>query len=297
MNQADQKQNVALIVKMDHGDYWNTVKIGAEAAAKEFNINLTFSAPRDEEDVKGQIALINQSLQLGADALVLAANDSNILAGIAGLGSKRKLPVVAIDSQLESTRVKSFIGTNNYDSGTKAGQKLVELMGETSHVAIMSYVQSADNAAQREKGLMDALKAYPGINVVAKEYCFSDSQLASTLTHKMMTEHKQIDVIVALNTIASIGVANEIQKMGLGGHVKIITFDSTTEELALLQEGIIQATIIQNPFSMGYLGVKYAVEAMNGHSIPDHMDTGSKVIDMDNMFWSENQKLLFPFVK
>jgi ribose transport system substrate-binding protein len=270
--------------------------IGIQCAL-ELNINLTFSAPRDEEDVRGQIALIQKSLKAGTDALVLAANDFKTLSTISGLDNKGKTPVIAIDSEMQYTPVNSFIGTNNYESGMKAGNKLIEIAGENSHVAIMSFVQGASNAEQREKGLMDAILPYSGIQVVAKEYCFSDPILASTLTNKILTNNKQVDVIVALNTVASIGVADEIQKMGLGGKVKIITFDSTTEELALLQEGIIQATIIQNPFSMGYLGVKYAVEAIDGHSIPEHIDTGSKVIDLDNMFWSENQKLLFPFVK
>lgn len=64
-----------------------------------------------------------------------------------------------------------------------------------------------------------------------------------------------------------------------------------------LQDGTVQATVIQNPFSNGYLAVKYAVEALEGATIPERVDTGTKLIDLENMLWPENQKLLFPFVR
>ena len=102
---------------------------------------------------------------------------------------------------------------------------------------------------------------------------------------------------MALNQISSSGVASAVQSRNLQEKVKIITFDSTSEELELLQEGIIQATIIQNPFSIGYLGVKSAVEALEGKRVQKRVETGIKAIDLSNMFWSDNQKLLFPFIK
>lgn len=64
-----------------------------------------------------------------------------------------------------------------------------------------------------------------------------------------------------------------------------------------IQEGIVQATVIQNPFSNGYLAVKNAVEILQGIKVPERVDTGTKLIDLDNMLWPENQKLLFPFVR
>ncbi|MED4605491.1 substrate-binding domain-containing protein, partial [Paenibacillus validus] len=107
-----------------------------------------------------------------------------------------------------------------------------------------------------------------------------------------------VDGIVALHAVSSIGVAEEIERLGLQGKVKVVTFDSTLEDIEYLQEGVIQATIIQNPFSMGYLGVKYAVDLLGGSKkVPARYDTGTTVIDQNNMFWSDNQKLLFPFVK
>jgi ribose transport system substrate-binding protein len=95
----------------------------------------------------------------------------------------------------------------------------------------------------------------------------------------------------------STAAAEQIREMGLSGEVKLVGFDNSPEELEWLQEGVIQATVIQNPFSIGYLGVKTAAEAADRQHVEKRIDTGTKVIDAVNMFWSDNQKMLFPFVQ
>ncbi|WP_246315451.1 substrate-binding domain-containing protein [Paenibacillus foliorum] len=290
-------KNITLVVKMQTGDYWKTVRMGAEAAAKEFNVNLNVLEPKDEEDVSGQIALVNESIRQGTAAIVLAANDYNALAEAAEQAAGQRIPVITIDSEVNSSKVRSFIGINNYEAGRKAGRKLIQLTGDHGRIAVMSNGKDSRNSVQRERGLMEEIAQYPDVQVLKKEYCFSDKKLCGEQTRKIIEEHTKIDGIIALNAISSLGVANEIQRLGLAGKVKVITFDNTPEDIEFLQEGVIQATLIQNPFSMGYLGVKYAVEALGGKKIPEFVDTGTKVIDQENMFWSDNQKLLFPFVK
>ncbi|WP_235828118.1 substrate-binding domain-containing protein [Brevibacillus migulae] len=294
---ADKKKNVALIVKMKHGDYWNTVKMAAEVAAKEFDVNLNFYAPDYEEDILGQVELIKQAIQDGTDAIVLAPSDPMALETAAQPRVGKSIPVIIIDSEMESAKAKSFIGTDQYDSGLKAGERLAQLVGESGKVAILSYVTKAGNAEHREKGLLEALRRHPGITIVAKEYTASDKQLASDLTSQLITEHPDLDGIAALNATLSLGAAEEIDRRGLAGSVRIVAIDSPSEVLSYIQEGVIQATITQQPFTMGYLGVKHAVDSLRGVQVPARVDTGTKVIDLENMFWSENQKLLFPFVK
>lgn len=290
------KLTISVVLKMNQGDYWRTVRMGAEAAAKEFNVNVNFTAPNDEKDVQGQIQLVNDAISSGTDALVLAANDFKGLVDISERAAAQRMPVITIDSEVDSPKVSSFIGINNYEAGKKAGSKIVELVSVTSRIAVLNFGEGAKNADEREHGLLDELARYPQVEVVSKQYCYSDLLLCREQTRKLLLE-KHVDGIVALHAIASIGVADEVESLGQAGKVQVVTFDNTPEDIEFLQEGVIQATIIQNPFSMGYLGVKNAVEAMQGKKIPRFVDTGTKVIDQDNMFWSDNQKLLFPFVK
>ncbi|MBA2943495.1 substrate-binding domain-containing protein [Paenibacillus sp. CGMCC 1.16610] len=294
---TEKKKHLEVVLRSQNGDYWKTVKMGAEVAAKEFNVTLDFRAPDDEGDVKGQIALMEQSVNSGPDAIVLAANDYKELSGVVDDAEGRGIPVVAIDSEVESRKARSFIGANNYEAGQMAGQQLIKLVGPKGNIAIVSFKQGERNTELREQGLLDEISKYPTMKVIAKVYTMTDRGTADQLTQGIIEKYPHLDGIVALNEISSIGVADAIQRMNLQDKVKIITFDSTSEELELLQEGVIQATIIQNPFSIGYLGVKNAVEASHGKKIPGRVDTGIKAIDLNNMFWSDNQKLLFPFIK
>jgi ribose transport system substrate-binding protein len=292
-----QKKHLEVVLRSQNGDYWKIVKMGAEVAAKEFDVTLDFRAPGDEADVNGQIALMEQSISIKPDAIVLAANDYKGLTEVVDQAASLNIPVVTIDSEVDSRNAKSFIGANNYEAGKIAGQQLIKLTGAKSSIAIVGFKQGERNTEQREQGLLNEISKYPEVKVVDKVYSLTDRDLAGQLTSDIIRRNPKLNGIVALNEISSIGVADAIGRMGLQGQVKIITFDSTSEELELLQEGVIQATIIQNPFSIGYLGVKNAVDALKGGKIPSRVDTGIKAIDLNNMFWSDNQKLLFPFIK
>lgn len=293
-----EKPRVALVLGMRHGDYWKTVYLGAEAAARERGANVSFLGPDDEEDMKGQVEAIRQALADGADALVLAPNDDAALAEAVEQAAQT-VPVITIDSKVKSGKVKSHIGTDNYAAGTQAAGALLELLGDgPKRIGIVGFVQGTLKADQRERGLLDGLRGRGDIQVADKTYSFSDQQLASELTQQMLAKHGRLDGIVAMNSIASVGAAEALVKAGLAGSVKLVAFDSTVRELELLQEGTIQATVVQNPFGMGYLGVQHAMDVLKTGKAPAaSVDTGSKVIRQDNMFSYENQKLLFPLLQ
>jgi ribose transport system substrate-binding protein len=291
------QKEIVLIAKSKEGEFWNTVKMGAEAAATEFNVKLIFDGATDETDVKSQIDLVNKYLAYGTDGLILAANDYTKLVQSVVKADRLGVPVITIESEVNSPEVRSFIGINNYEAGRQAALKMKELTDSKGRFIILNFVKGSRNAEQREKGIRDEWASTPGMQVVESAYCNSDLVRCRQLTREMLAKYSDIDGIIALNAAASIGAAEQLQDMKRDGEIKLVAFDNTPEELEWLQEGIIQATLIQNPFSMGYLGVKTAVDAMNRQSVPKMIDTGTKVIDADNMFWSDNQKMLFPFVQ
>jgi len=294
---TDTVRKVSMIVKMTSGSFWNTVKMGAEVAAKEYNVELTFLGPDSEDDIEGQIKLVDDSIKNNADAIILSASDYMKLAQVTDRAAYHKIPVISMDTEVASARVKTFVGTNNYEAGQRAAERMVALINGRGQIGLVSFVEGARNADERASGMMDYIARFPNVEVVDTVYCGSDVQLASRLTKEMLSKYPNLRGIIALNEMAGIGVSQEVDKLGFGGIVKIITFDSPPEVIEMLQEGIVQATVIQNPYSNGYLAVQHAVEAIEGMHVPERVDTGSKLIDLDNMLWPENQKQLFPFVR
>lgn len=297
LQNGDQVLVVDMIVKMDRGDYWSTIKMGAEVAAKEYNVRLNFLAPENENDYKDQIRLMEESIERRPDAIVLAASDYEALGQVTDRTSYYGIPVISMDSEVASTKVKTFVGTNNYEAGQKAAERLVELIGERGEIGIVNFVKGARNADQREEGFLDYVARFPGIRVLDTRYCGSDEMLAYRLTRDMLQAYPGLDGIVSLSAESSIGAGRAVEELGYGGTIKMIAFDNPPEMLELLQEETVQAMVVQNPFNNGYLAVMAAAKAAHGERLEDKIPTDTKLIDLDNMLWPENQKLLFPFVK
>lgn len=300
INSLDGKKNIAVILKMNTGNHWGTIKLGADAAAREFNVDLDYATPDDEEDINGQIRLVNQKLDdkdKKVDALILAASDYEALVPVTEKAYKMGIPVIIIDSEVKTDKIDSYIAVDDIEAGKKAANMLVSIAGTRCTVAIMSFVKGSKNAVEREEGLRDSLSKYHDIKIVDTEYSLSNPKIAKELTKKIITKNKNLDAIVALNETSSEGVAEAIDEMGLKGKVKIIAFDSTQQEIDYIENGTIQAAIIQNPFSIGYLAVKTAVDLMDGKKVNKRIYTETKAITRDNMYLPENQKLLFPFIK
>lgn len=290
------KAKIMIIVKAMDNDFWKTVILGCESARKEFDVDMEVSYPKNEKDVKGQIKLVNLAISKKADAIVLAACDYERLVPVTEKAIKAGIPVIVIDSAVNSPKVSSFIATDNEQTGGVVGNELVELAGPKCNVVIMNFVKGAATGDQREEGLMEVINKHPGIKVLDKEYSFSDVGIARAQTKVVMKEYLNVDVIIALNAPTTNGVCKAIKEMKLGGKVKVIGFDSTHEEIDAIEEDVMQAAIVQNPYSMGYLGIKNALEVLEKKDVQKYVDTGSKVIDKSNMYTPENQKLLFPFV-
>ena len=295
LSTQEKRIHIKVIVKKRDASFWTVVKMGAEAAEKEFGVTVDFDGPIDENDIDGQIQMVNEAIYKKVDALVLAASDYTRLVEVAEKAVSEKIPVIIIDSDINSSKMNSFIGTDNIDAGKLLGETMIKKVGESCNIVVMSFIKGAASSDQRDEGLFEVIDSHSKINVLSSVYCNSDEDIAEQLTKELVQQFQNIDAFVCTNAYGTVGVARAINKLGLAGKVKIIGFDSTPEEVSFMEKDVIQSLVIQNPFSMGYLGVKYALDATNAKTFPKIINTDSKVIDQDNMYLPENQKLVFPF--
>ncbi|MBB6636805.1 substrate-binding domain-containing protein [Cohnella thailandensis] len=285
---------VQMIVRSSQSDYWHTVSLGAEAAAREFGISLNQVAPSSEGDAGGQLRQAEEALLSKPDAIVLAANEDAAFGPFLTDAEKKRIPVIAIDSLLTSGKTETYIGIDNELAGREAVRQLNALLGEKGNIGLLAYANGGINGKLREAGARKAAQQAAGLKLVDFRTCGEGDceQAAGELL-----DENRLDGLVALNATASEGAARELKRRGIAGGVKLVGFDSSPELLELLQEGYIQKLVVQNPFSMGYLGVKQAIEAASGRRLPERTEMDTAIIDKDNLFWMKNQKLLFPVVQ
>ncbi len=293
------KVKVALIVKMKYGEYWETLKMGADVAAKELGVQVDFMAPEEESAYKVQRQMIRQAADEGYDGIVLAPSDLHLLEPAMEYAHDAGVPIVLVDSAVSNTLYYRSFATDNYKAGKTIGQLVLDLAGQEAKVGIINFVSGSENAIEREKGLRDFLSTYESVVIRDTMYSMSDVDLAAQITDFMLNELRPPDVIVGLNAISTLGIAQEMSKYAEEDQIPVIGFDSTKQEIEYLESGVIDHTIVQNPFSMGYLGVKEVVRASQGFSLrPEEakdVQVETVIIHKDNLYEPENEKLVFPF--
>jgi ribose transport system substrate-binding protein len=275
-------------------NFWLSVKAGAEQAGKDFNVNIIWKGPSVETDIAGQIAIVEDYINKKVDAIVLAACDAVSLIPAIDKARTAEIPVITIDSGVDSDIPLSFIATDNIAAAEKAADILAELLNGKGEIALIPFVPGAATSIMREQGFKKGLEKYPALKLVAIQYSQADVATAMTITENIVTAHPNLAGIFAANESGAIGAAQALISKGLAGKIKLVAFDAAPNEIEALKQGTIHALIVQNPFKMGYEGVKAAINVLNGKPIEKRIDTGVAIVTNENLNSPEIQQLLNP---
>jgi ribose transport system substrate-binding protein len=295
---SDASPEITVVIKSTEAsmEFWQVLSDGVRVAAREFGVTVHITGPPNESDIEGQIKILDEAIQRRPSAIIMAATDVERLVPVASRIRESGIALLTVDSGIHSDLPVSFIATDNVEAGRKAGAAMAGLLQGPSKVAIISFVQGTATQIDREQGVRQELKGHSDIDILGTYYSNGVEEKAYEITKQLLTEHPDLSGIVGLNETSTVGAGRAIEELQLIGRVKLVGFDNSIDEVKLLEAGVMQVTVIQKPFNMGYLSVKTAVEAIRGQEVPARIDTGSVVITKQNMYTDENQKLLFPFV-
>lgn len=292
-----QRHSVALVVKSTQSEFFRSVFAGAEAAAAEYNLELTIAGPETEEDYEAQNQLIAQAVEAGAEAIVFSAIDHEENAAAIDAAAQVGVQIVTIDSGVGSDQVSTYIGTNNYAAGQMAAHAILERVSGPLYVGVVNYDVSTANGQERERGAADAFAASGRAQITAVVNTLTEAGQAQEDTAALLTAHPEINVLLALNEPTSVGAARAMEELGLSEEVFFAGFDSNVVTVDGLQDGSVDALVVQNPYAMGYLGVESAYQLLTGQggSLAETVDTSTQVVDRSNLFTLDSQKALFSF--
>jgi len=292
----DNELNIGILLRSVNDDYWNYVRKGADLAALEYDVKLQLHFPEHDGDIDGQIRSAMAMIEGNPDAIIIGANSDESFASVLKEAARRKIPVIAVDSQLTSGKVSSYIGSNNKTEGQRAMREMAKHLSYSGKILLVGYVNGGINGDLREQGVYEELEHYDGITLVDHIECSRDQEACKSQLVQLI-ELYEPDGILALNTISSVSSALAIKQINAAEKIKIVGFDSSMQLLELLQEGQLQSLFVQNPFSLGYLSVQKAVEAAKeSTSGKDHI-VQMTIVNKENMFWLKHQKLLFPVIQ
>ena len=292
-----QQHTVALVVKSTETEFWLSVFAGAEAAATEYNLTLSITGPDAEEDYAAQNQMVDEAVRAGAQAIVFSAIDYENNAVAIDAASKAGVKIVAIDSNVASDAVSTYIGTDNYAAGQMAAQAALDRVDGALRVGVVNYDISSANGQERERGAREVLTASGRAEIVSVINTLAEAEYAKADTAALLREHPEINVLIAFNEPTSVGAARAVEQLGLSDSVFLVGFDSNVATVDALQEGTVDALVVQNPYAMGYLGVESAYRLLSGQTgeLARIVDTSTQIVDRENLFEEDSQKVLFAF--
>ncbi len=290
-------REVAFIAKSTNTEFWLSAFAGAEAAASEYNVNLTITGPEIEEDYETQNEMVRQAVENGAEAIVFSAVDFENNAAAIDEAAEKGVKIVAIDSSVDSQAVETYIGTDNFAAGQMSVHAALERTEGELKIGIVNYDIQSANGQQRQRGAVDVIENDPRTELVRVINTLAEAGEAKNDTVELLKQYPEINVLIAFNEPTSVGAAKAVEELGLSEKVFLVGFDSNVETVDGLQTGSVDALIVQNPYAMGYLGVESAYKILSGQggSLEKVVDTSTKVVDRENLFTVDSQRALFAF--
>ena len=291
------RHRVAIVAKSTRTEFWLSVFAGAQAAAAEYNVELDISGPETEEDYETQNRMVAEAVDAGAEALVFSAIDYENNAAAIDAAAAAGVRIVAIDSNVDSAAVQTYIGTDNYAAGQMAAQAALDAVDGELTVGIVNYDISSANGQERERGARDLFEESGRAQVAARINTLAEAGRAQADTEELLRAHPDINVLLAFNEPTSVGAAAAVAAQDLSNAVFLVGFDSNLATVEGLQNGSVDALIVQNPYAMGYLGVESAYRLLSGQggSLAPTVDTATSIVDLENLFTMDSQKALFAF--
>lgn len=291
---------IAVVCKGSQHEFWKSVEQGARDAGEELGIRITFEAPEDESQIDVQMELMEKAIEQNADAIVLAPLDTERLNPLIEKANQKKIPVITLDSDVTSPLREATIGTDNTSAGSIAARNAMSLIGEKGQIAVISYVEGAQTAIERNAGFLNEIEANNqkhNMEVVDLQFSGGDADKSYEIAKKYIETYPDLRCIYAANEGCAVGTARAVEELGKTGKIVVIGFDSSDQEIDYLDRGVIQGMMVQNPYNMGYLGVRNINKVLDGKSIEEKIDTGATYVDGNNLKDEDTQWLLYPLGK
>lgn len=290
---AQETPTVELVLGIQIG-FHEAIACGARAAAEEFGADITVQAAQNYGPAD-QVPLLNSVMARQPDFIVMdPTNRTALVAPIqeaVNAGSK----VIAVDTTLDDTSMLTArVGTDNVEVGRQLARALAEQLGDqTGKVIMIGSSPGISTVDQRIQGFEEQIVTYDNIEFIGTQYAGNEVSQAQTMFSSILAANPDLIGVAGPSENPTMGVAGGIRSAGVANDVALAGVDASETQVELLREGIIDALVIQQPYSMGYTAVEYAVKVANGEEVPAETGTGAVIGTADNIDDPEVSQYLY----
>lgn len=290
---AEDKPKVALVMKSLANEFFRTMEDGAKdyqkAHADEFE--LIANGIKNETDTGEQIRIVEQMVNAGAKALVIAPADSKALVSAVKKAMDQGVVVINIDNRLDPALLKSkgisvpFVGPDNRKGARLVGDYLAnEKLKAGDQVGIIEGVPTTTNAQQRTAGFKDAMDAAQ-IKIVSVQSGNWEIDKGNAVAASMLNDYPDLKALLAGNDSMALGAVSAVRAAGKTGQVQVVGYDNINAIKPMLADGRVLATLDQAASQQAVYGIQAALKMVKGEK-PD--------VDADNVIQTPVQLITKP---
>jgi ribose transport system substrate-binding protein len=290
---------IAVIPKGTAHIFWKTVHAGAAKAGQEEGVEIIWVGPENEGDRKQQIDLVENYISRQVDAIVLAPTDENALVRPVENAMSRGIPVIVIDSGLKTESYVSFVATDNREGGRLGARRLGEVLGGRGKVILLRYAEGSASTTNREEGFLEEMATkFPDIELIStNQYAGVTKETGIVASQNLLNRFQEVDGVFCANESSTFGMMRALETSGRSGRVKLVGFDTSDTLLGGMEKGIIAGLVSQDPFDIGYQGVKMAVATIRGEEVAKRIPTRLEMITPENVNDDSIKELIYPDVE
>lgn len=269
--QAEARPEIALIMKSLANEFFVTMADGARAhqAAHAGDYDLIVNGIKNESDLAQQVALIDQMIAAGVDAIVIAPADSKAVVPALARAARAGITVINIDNRLDRDVLAEFgltvpfVGPDNRAGARQVAMHLAASLNPGSPVAILEGIPTAANSRARRAGFEEVATA-AGLDVVTIQSANWDQTRAAEITAAILVQHPGLKAILCANDNMALGAASAVDQAGLSAQVRIVGFDNISAIAPLVRDGRVLATADQHADLLAVYGIETALQTLRG---------------------------------
>ena len=288
-DQAGGAPRIALVLKTANNPFFIDMQKGAEEAAKKLGVNLIVQAAEREVDVEKQMQIIENLIQAKVAALCVTPSGSREIVPAIEKANRAAIPVVIVDTRVDPKamsesegKIATFIGSDNYEGGKLAGEFLAKRLGGKGRVAVLEGIPGHETGDSRLKGFRDAIRAMPGIEIVASQTANWERDQGFNVFQNILQSHPDVQAVFACSDLMALGAVEAIAAAKKTGQIAVVGFDALTEAREAVMRGTMDATVAQFPAEMGALAVENAYRVIKGEQVKEEFVVPIKLITKEN---------------